>query len=155
MPFVAIYTIGMLKYPNEHPASREFFEVGYKVMRQADLSGNLVKEFLPVGVPFPMEIKKGEGAPILTLTVWKNLESLYRFTYSGQHKRALRDRSKWIESHQEKQPSYVVWWTDSVKEVSWEEAYKRYTYYLQHGPTPYAFDYKHAFNEKGELFLFK
>ncbi|WP_429981833.1 DUF3291 domain-containing protein [Lysinibacillus pakistanensis] len=28
------------------------------------------------------------------LTVWRNLQSLYHFTYSGQHKQALRDKSK-------------------------------------------------------------
>ncbi|WML58536.1 DUF3291 domain-containing protein [Neobacillus sp. PS2-9] len=153
MAFVAIYTVGRLKHPNEHPASREFFEVGHKVIRQASSSGQLIKEFSPDGVPFPEEVIKGEGSPILTLTVWRSLQSLYRFTYSGKHKQALRDRSKWIEPHQEKQPTYVVWWTEMVKDVSWEEAFKRYNHYIQHGPTPFAFDYKHAFDECGKTLL--
>jgi|GEM_PF-1025172 len=149
MSFVAIYTVGRLKHPYEHPASREFFEVGYGVMRQASRSGQLIEEFSSHGVPFPEEVIKGEGFPILTLTVWKSLQSLYRFTYSGRHKQALRDRNKWIEFHQEKQPAYVVWWTEKVPDVSWEEAFKRYNYYLQHGPTPFAFDFKHTFDEGG------
>ncbi|QIZ09137.1 DUF3291 domain-containing protein [Priestia megaterium] len=155
MAFVAIYTVGRLKHRYEHPASREFFEVGYEVIRQAAKSGHLIEEFSPNGVPFPEEVIQGEGVPILTLTVWKSLQSLYRFTYSGQHKQAIRDRNKWIETHQEKQPTYVVWWTEKVKDVSWEEAFKRYNYYIQHGPTPFAFDYKHAFDEVGETFLVK
>ncbi|PFO09378.1 hypothetical protein COJ85_01870 [Bacillus sp. AFS076308] len=155
MAFVAIYTVGRLKHPYEHPASREFFEVGYDVIRQAVKSGNLIKEFSPNGVPFPEEAIPGDGDPILTLTVWKNLQSLYRFTYSGQHKQALRDRNKWIGPHQEKQPTYVLWWAEKVKEVSWEEAFKRYNYYIQNGPTPFAFDYKHAFDEVGETFVVK
>jgi hypothetical protein len=153
MAFVAIYTVGRLKHPYEHPASREFFEVGHKVIRQASSSGQLIKEFSPDGVPFPEEVIKGEGSPILTLTVWRSLQSLYRFTYSGRHKQALRDRSKWIEPHQEKQPTYVVWWTEMVKDVSWEEAFKRYNHYIQHGPTPFAFDYMHAFDECGKTLL--
>ena len=153
MAFVAIYTVGRLTHPYEHPASREFYEVGYKVMRQATNSGHLIKEFSPDGVPFPEEVIKGEGSPILTLTIWKSLQSLYRFTYSGKHKQALRDRSKWIEPHQEKQPTYVVWWTEMVKDVSWEEAFKRYNHYIQHGPTPFAFDYMHAFDECGKTLL--
>ncbi|WP_257985129.1 DUF3291 domain-containing protein [Bacillus sp. T33-2] len=72
---------------------------------------------------------------MLTLTVWKSLQSLYRFTSSGRHKQALRERNKWIGPHQEKQPTYVVWWTEQVKDVSWEEAFKRYNYYFQHGST--------------------
>ncbi|QCJ42536.1 DUF3291 domain-containing protein [Bacillus sp. S3] len=153
MAFVAIYTVGSLKHPYEHPASREFFEVGYKIMRQASISGQLIKEFTSDRVAFPKEAINGEGPPVLTLTVWENLQSLYRFTYSGKHKQALRDRNKWIDPHQEKQPTYVVWWTEKVMDVSWEEAFKRYNYYIQHGPTPFAFDYKHAFDEAGEPLL--
>lgn len=106
-------------------------------------------------MPFPEELIKGEGAPILTLTVWNSLEALYRFTYSGRHKLAIRDRNKWFEPHQEKKPTYVVWWSDIVKDVSWEEAFKRYNYYIQNGPTHFAFDYKRAFDEEGERLLVK
>ncbi|WP_409300476.1 DUF3291 domain-containing protein [Peribacillus sp. SCS-155] len=154
MAFVVSYTVGRLKHPYEHPASREFFEVGYQVLRQAAISGNLLEEFSPEGVPLPEEVNNGDGYPILTLTVWKNLESLRSFTYSGKHMRALRDRDKWIEPHKGKHPSYVVWWTDKMEDVSWEEASKRYKNYIQHGPTPFSFDYKHAFDYKGERLLF-
>jgi hypothetical protein len=152
MAFVAIYTVGRLKHPNEHPASREFFEVGYKVMMQAEFSGQMVKEFSTYGVPDPKETEtiKGDGEPVLTLTVWKSLQSLHHFTYNGKHMQALQNRSKWIEAHQGKRPTYVVWWSEQVKDVSWEEAFKRYNYYIQHGPTPYAFDLKQAFDESGE-----
>jgi hypothetical protein len=44
----------------------------------------LIEAFSPEGVPFPDETVKGNGSPILTLTVWRSLQSLYRFTYSGQ-----------------------------------------------------------------------
>jgi hypothetical protein len=157
MAFVAIYTVGRLKFPDEHPATREFFEAGFKVMRQAELSGHLIKEFSPFGVPVPKEtsIVKGDGEPILTLTVWKNLQSLTHFTYSGRHKQALQNRNKWVEFDQEKRPTYVVWWAETVKDVSWEEASRRYNYFIQHGPTPYAFDLKRAFDEDGETLLVK
>ncbi|WP_157081473.1 hypothetical protein [Neobacillus soli] len=42
-----------------------------------------------------------------------------------------------------------------MKDVSWEEAFKRYNYYIQHGPSPFGFDFKHTFDEKGETFLIK
>ncbi|WP_160723667.1 DUF3291 domain-containing protein [Bacillus sp. USDA818B3_A] len=155
MAFVSIYTVGRLNNPYNHPASREFFEVGTEVFRQATKSGQLLEAFPSDEVPFPEEAINGNGYPILTLTVWKSLESLYHFTYSGKHKQALRDRSKWMEPYQEKHFSYVVWWTDNLKGVSWEEAFKRYQYYIQNGPTPFAFDFKHAFDEKGEPCMVK
>jgi hypothetical protein len=155
MAFVSIYTVGRLNYPYDHPASREFFEVGYEVMRQAGKTGQLVEEFSPYGVPIPEEASKGEGYPVLTLTVWKSLESLSRFTFSGKHRQAMRDRSKWMKPYPEKHLPYVVWWTEKVKDVSWQEAFKRYNFYLQHGPTSFAFDLKHAYDEKGEKCVIK
>ncbi|WHY03271.1 DUF3291 domain-containing protein [Neobacillus sp. DY30] len=155
MAFVSIYTVGRLHHHYNHPASREFFEAGYEVMRQASRTGQLIEEFSPFGVTIPDEAAKGDGFPVLTLTVWKSLEGLYRFTYSGQHRQALRDRNKWMESYQEKHLPYVVWWTEKVKDVSWQEAFKRYNYYLHHGSTSVAFDFKHAFDEKGERCIVK
>ncbi|NWQ43431.1 DUF3291 domain-containing protein [Bacillus sp. EB106-08-02-XG196] len=155
MAFVSIYTVGMLKHHYDHPASREFYEVGHQVMRQAAKTGQLIEEFSPFGVAIPEEAKKGDGFPVLTLTVWKSLHGLYRFSYSGQHSQAMRDRSKWIESYPEKHLSYVVWWTEKVKDVSWQEAFKRYNFYLKHGPTSFAFDFKHTFDEKGEKYVIK
>jgi hypothetical protein len=155
MAFVSIYTVGRLNHHYDHPVSREFYEVGYQVMRQAAKTGQLIEEFSPFGVPIPEEAKKGDGFPVLTLTVWKSLQGLYRFTYSGQHRQAMRDRSKWMEPYPEKHLSYVVWWTEKVKDVSWQEAFKRYNYYVQHGPTYFAFDFKHTFNEKGEKCVVK
>jgi hypothetical protein len=154
MAIVSIYTVGRLNQPYDHPASREFYEMGYKVMRQASVSGHLIEEFSSVGVLIPEEAI-GKGYPIQTLTVWKSLESLYQFTYSGKHSQALRNRSRWMEPYEEKHLSYVVWWTETVKDVSWEEAFKRYSYYIQLGPTPFAFDFKNAFNEKGEACMLK
>lgn len=150
MAFVSIYTVGRLHHPYDHPASREFFEAGYEVMRQASKTGQLIEEFSPFGVPIPEEAAKGDGFPVLTLTVWKSLQALYRFTYSGHHRQAMRNRSKWMEPYQEKHLSYVVWWTDKVKDVSWQEAFNRYNYYIKNGPTSFAFDFKQAFDEKGE-----
>ncbi|MDQ0971416.1 hypothetical protein QFZ31_001294 [Neobacillus niacini] len=155
MAFISIYTVGRLHHPYDHPASRGFFEAGYEVMQQAAKTGQLIEEFSPFGVPIPEEAAKGDGYPVLTLTVWKSLLGLYRFTYSGKHRQAMRDRSKWMEPYQEKHLSYVVWWTEQVKDVSWQEAFKRYNYYVQNGPTSFAFDFKHAFDEKGEQCVVK
>ncbi|MGA5690836.1 DUF3291 domain-containing protein [Cytobacillus pseudoceanisediminis] len=155
MAFVAILTVGRLKHSEEHPASREFFEAGIEVMREAAKTGHLIKEFSPTRAKFPEETIKGEGTPILTLTVWTNLQSLYQFTYSGLHRQALQDRNKWFGPLPERQPNYVVWWTDMLSDVSWKEAFKRYDSYIQHGPDSSAFDFRHAFDQFGDLILLK
>ncbi|WP_235842087.1 DUF3291 domain-containing protein [Neobacillus fumarioli] len=88
MTLVSIYTVGRLNHPLDYPNSREFFQVGNEIYRQATKTG-LIEAFSPEGAPFPEETIKGNGSSILTLTVWRNLHSLYRFTYSGQHMEAL------------------------------------------------------------------
>lgn len=154
MAFVSIYTEGKLLHPYNHPVSRDFYDMGYRVMRQASLSGNLIKDLSSPNPPLRKEPKDGEY-PALTLSVWKNLETLHRFTYSGKHSQALRNKKKWMDTSQKGHGTYIIWWTEKVKDVTWEEAFKRYEYYLEHGPTPYAFDFKHAFNEEGEPFVWK
>jgi hypothetical protein len=42
-----------------------------------------------------------------------------------------------------------------VKDVSWEEAFKRYHYYLEHQATPFEFDLKKAFDESGKPSILK
>lgn len=155
MAFVAIYTVGRLKHSDEHPASRDFFEVGNEVMREAARTGDLVKEFSPNRVRFPEQKLKGDGTPVLTLTVWKTLHALHQFTYSNPHKEALQNRHKWFDPLQVRQPNYVVWWSGKLSDVSWKEAFKRYDYYIQNGPDPYAFDFKHTFDEFGNETLLK
>ncbi|MEH7380947.1 DUF3291 domain-containing protein [Bacillus sp. JJ1533] len=154
MALIAIYTVGRLKHPYDHPVSREFYEMGYKVMRQAYVSGHLIEDFSSEGVPLPKEANMNDYH-VLTLTVWDNLHSLYRFTYLGKHSQALRNRSRWMEPYQEKHLPYVLWWTEKVKDVSWEEALTRYNYYSQHGPSPFAFDFKNAFDENGKTCVLK
>jgi hypothetical protein len=153
MAFVSIYTVGRLANPYDHPASREFYDMGYRVMRQASVSGQMIKDFSSDEIPILEEAK--EGYPVLTLSVWESLQGLHRFTYAGKHSQALRNRSKWMEPYSKNHLSYVVWWTDEVGDVSWEEASKRYNYYIQNGPTPFAFDLKHAFDENGETCVLK
>ncbi|WP_286162963.1 DUF3291 domain-containing protein [Bacillus sp. es.034] len=107
MAFVSIYTVGRLTHPHDHPVSREFYDVGFRVMRQAYVSGHLIEEFSSDGVSLPEE-EEGSGYPVLTLTIWKNLKSLYSFTYAGKHSQALRNRNKWMEPDDGKHSSYVV-----------------------------------------------
>lgn len=154
MAYVSIYTVGRLLHPYDHPASRDFFEVGDRIFRQARRSG-MVEAFSLDGIAFPEEAIKGEGYPILTLTVWRDLQSLFRFTYSGRHHQALRDRSKWMQPYREKHLSYCLWWTENPEGVSWEEAFKRYNHYIKLGSTPFAFDFKQAYDENGETCLVK
>ncbi|MCD7034153.1 DUF3291 domain-containing protein [Metabacillus sp. GX 13764] len=146
--YIVIYTVGSVKYPEGHTVTTDFFEKGNAIFQQAMNTGDMIDALPSNRVPIP-DAAKGEGAPILTLTIWKSLSALFQFSYSGVHSQALRDRNKWMQPHEDHKP-YVLWWTEKVMDVSWLEAFKRYDYYLEKGSTPFAFDFKRAFDEKGE-----
>ena len=105
--YVSIYTTGRLSYLYGHPVSRDFYITGAKVMRQAAQTGSFIKDFSSDRVPISDD-SKGKGYPVITITVWKNVESLYQFTFSEKLIEALRNRSNWMERNRVNHCSYVV-----------------------------------------------
>lgn len=85
--------------------------------------------------------------PISTLSVWSDLESIFTFSYQGIHADALRRRREWF--HKPEQPTYVAWWVADDHVPSCFEAVERHEHLHQHGPTPFAFNFRTAFDVAG------
>jgi hypothetical protein len=79
-----------------------------------------------------------------TLSLWRDLESVHAFAYSGHHLEALRQRADWFEPR--RWPTYVAWWVSDDKIPSWDEAYARLERLHAEGPTADAFDFHHPFD---------
>lgn len=82
-----------------------------------------------------------------TLTLWRDLESVYGFAYSGPHLEAMRKRKSWFKPRIG--PTYVAWWVTDDHTPSWDEACTRIEHLHEHGPTPYAFDFRTPFDADG------
>lgn len=148
MAYPVIFTLGRLKHPFEHPNSQEFLATAAKVYEQAHRTGHLVKVFDRNQAIFPHEIFPGDGFPANTLTIWTDIESLYRFSYHpGLHADSIKRKHDWLAAGAK--TSYIIWWAESEEEVSWQEAVNRLYHYLDNGPTPHAFDFKNAFDADG------
>jgi uncharacterized protein DUF3291 len=87
-----------------------------------------------------------EGAPS-TLSLWKDLESLFAFTYSGIHVEAVKRAQDWFV--EKRWPAYVLWWVEAPRLPDWREAVARFELLHDHGPSPDAFNFKTPFDPEG------
>jgi hypothetical protein len=83
-----------------------------------------------------------------TLSVWTDLDSVFRFTYRGLHQHALRNKHRWFRRLDWR--TYCAWWTDEdYHDVTWPEACQRLEHITDHGSSPRAFDFKSPYDPAG------
>src|SRR6185369_7612701 len=88
---------------------------------------------------------------LLTLSVWKSIETLMEFSYRGEHAEVMRGRAQWF--HQIQEAYIVLWWIPAGHIPSLDEAKVRLAFLRVHGPTPRAFTFKAQFSpEQVEAF---
>ena len=90
------------------------------------------------------------GAPdydASTLSVWRDLESVFRFAYTSHHLGAVRRRALWFEPR--RWPGYVAWWIGDEELPTWADSVVRLEHLHDHGPTPFAFDFHQPFLADG------
>src|SRR5579864_3632763 len=103
----------------------------------------------PGGEPMaPRFFREGEhgGAP-RSLSLWRDLESVFAFAYAHVHAEALSHRKEWFLPPA--WPAYVAWWVADGHTPDWHEATVRLEHLHDHGPTAFAFHFKQAFGSDG------
>ena len=83
----------------------------------------------------------------MTVSLWRDLESVAAFAYRGVHGEALSKRADWFRSGS--WPSYVAWWVEQHHQPSWKEAVDRVDLLHSHGSTPAAFTFRRPFDASG------
>lgn len=160
MAKVAFYTFGLLKDVEQCPEAQGFVDRIPAVFQTSDFAeGQIDRRGHPVKGPVP-DVRFGPYVvpeifdPALTsriyqtLSFWSDLESVWAFAYGGNHGEALQHRREWFE--QTEWPVYAAWWVDDGELSSITDALERATHLYQHGPTPYAFDFRTAFTPDGQ-----
>lgn len=80
---------------------------------------------------------------IVNMSVWENLEALYRYVYNSDHAAYFRRRREWFTKWDK--PSPVLWWVPAGEYPTLADAMARVEHLAAHGPTPYAFNFKQQF----------
>jgi hypothetical protein len=84
-----------------------------------------------------------------TLSIWVDLESVFRFTYDGIHQHVLRNKHRWFRDLDWR--TYCAWWVeDDYQDVTWPDACRRLEHLNDHGASLRAFDFTHPFDPSGQ-----
>jgi hypothetical protein len=85
----------------------------------------------------------GDDRLIVNMSLWEDLDALWRFVYDGGHLEVMRRRREWFERVA---VHLVLWWVPAGTLPTVEDAELRLAALEEHGPTPYAFTFKAPFS---------
>jgi hypothetical protein len=84
---------------------------------------------------------------MMNMSVWQDLESLRGYVFNSAHTAYMKRRREWFERFEK---IYVaLWWVPAGHRPTVAEAVERLEHLQAHGPTPYAFTFKNAFDPQG------
>ena len=82
---------------------------------------------------------------ILTLSVWKDLDSLKEFVYKSHHASYMAKRSQWFVKHDNDTPYQVLWWVQDGHTPTIIEAVNKLKHLKEYGPSRDAFTFRTSF----------
>lgn len=157
-PRIAFFTLGVLKAPVGDPAVQGFVDRIGDVYAAAEGSSGFFDRSIrdlktwehswgPVLAPACIPEGLALTQLAMTLSLWRDLESVAAFAYHGLHREALSKREDWFEAGP--WPPYAAWWVDERHTPDWREAVDRIDHLHAHGSTPTAFSFRQPFDPTG------
>ncbi|WP_041557745.1 DUF3291 domain-containing protein [Cellulophaga algicola] len=80
---------------------------------------------------------------IVNMSVWQNIEALFKFTYASEHVEIFKRKKEWF--HKMKEMHMAFWYVQEEIRPTLQQAKERLLYLQKHGETPYAFTFKSKF----------
>jgi hypothetical protein len=164
---VAFTTFAVLKQPYGHPAVQEFDDRTPDVFKEAEGSPGFIDRAKEVSGSELSNFERDWGAwgrfcvprfyqlgretdtdqRASTISLWKDLPSVFSFVYKGLHLEAFKKRSQWFVKPE--WPSYAIWWVDDQHTPEWQEACQKLEQLHDEGASASVFDFKNPFDENG------
>jgi hypothetical protein len=89
----------------------------------------------------------GAADGVSSLSLWRDIESLMAFTYTGVHADALKHARNWAVVQE--WPPMVLFWVPAGRRPDWEEGAKRLEMLFDHGSGPQCFTFKEPCDPDG------
>jgi hypothetical protein len=83
---------------------------------------------------------------MVNMSTWESIEALGDYVYRSTHTEVMRRRREWFHHMQ---VYLALWWVPAGHRPTVEEAKERLAHLEAHGPTPFAFTFKHVFPPPG------
>jgi hypothetical protein len=154
---LAIYNFNNFRAPSADPANAGFHERNDPNFAAAERSDGFVARSGYDGDPGPASwgeqvyprfyLENGDASAPSTLSLWRDLASLYAFVHSDIHREAMRHARQSFDPH--RWPPYVLWWVEENHVPKWSEGVKRLELLHDMGPSPEAFDFRNPFDTDG------
>lgn len=80
---------------------------------------------------------------IINMSVWKDVDSLKKFTYETYHSEFIKRRKEWFTKYG--QAHHAMWWIKEGAFPAAEKAMARLKFLQKKGPSNKAFDFKSVF----------
>ncbi len=144
---VAQVNIGRPKAPVDSPLLADFAALLDPVNALADAAPGFVWRLEDESGNATAIPVLGDDSLIVNMSVWKSIEHLWDFVYSGDHLAVMRRRREWFERIE---TFMCLWWVAAGHVPTVPEAEERLLHLRTHGPTPRAFTFKRRFEPAGE-----
>ena len=165
MPRLAFTTFAIMKAPYGDPKVAGFEALTPSVFRRAeDADGFIARaveldehthltnferdwgEWGPFAVPkfYDGGYETETDIRASTLSLWRTVEAVRDFVYSGLHQRALDQREKWFRAPE--WPTFAMWWVGDDEIPTWVSASAKLEHLADKGPTALAFDFHQPYD---------
>ncbi|MGI9319010.1 MAG: DUF3291 domain-containing protein [bacterium] len=144
---LAQLNIAKMQYPIDSPEMQEFVDNLERINALADQAPGFV---------WRLQTEEGDatsidyfgGETIVNMSVWSDLSSLHTYVYRTGHAKIMSQRKQWFDRLME--AYMVLWWIPAGHLPDLDEANERLVLLRRNGPSEAGFNFKHAFDPRGE-----
>ncbi len=140
---LAQLNIGRLRAPTDSPIVAEFMEALDPINALADSSAGFVWRFQTAEGNATAERPFDDDTVLVNFSTWESIDALADYVYRTAHTEYLRRRREWFDRFDG--AMVVLWWVPAGHRPTVAEAIERLAHLEAHGPTPYAFTFRHRY----------
>ena len=140
---IAQVNIGRMRAPLEDPVMAGFVARLDEINALADRSPGFVWRLKTEAGNATYLRPYDDDRILFNMSVWESIEQLKRYVYYTAHVEVLKRRHDWFEKFA---GAYTaLWWVPQGHRPGIDEAKKRLAHLDAHGPSAFAFTFKHPF----------
>ena len=134
--------------PMDDPIMQDFVNNVEKINAIADVSDGFIWRMQDEDKDLGVAVFKDDSI-LINISVWKDLESLFNYTYNSGHIEVFKRKKEWFSKI--KMMHMAFWYVPEGYEPTFQDAKNRLDYLNNHGDTPYAFSFKSKFSSQDSL----